>query len=432
MNIKRGVLWGRGMIYLFIIYLPLHIYAQDTTKELPDGTEGVVFAFDPRDTTKTKKREPNDFDGTYSSFKIGLGYIHDFVAYHESKEFRQQMDSAGFNLKPTFKLRDFRILGSGVLKTKRYIAWKFAYMWDGDNEQWLMRESGITIGVPELAGHIFIGRTKEGYSMVKVMNGHSPWTMERQMALDVIPILADGIKYFGYLPKSRLFWNLGAYNDLISEGQKFSTYAWQYDARVGWLPIYNKAKEEVLHTAVNVRYGKPVQGAISLISRPESNPTPQILNTGSFMADHSSHIGAEIYYSKKHFMVGSEVMVHNFYADTANNHRFYGGDIVLTYSFTRAVRPYNTTGSIYGFVPVKKSVFKGGWGEWEGVVRLSYLNLNNRTINGGAFWRITPMVNWYVSKVIRMEFAYGYGVLDRYNQKGAVQFFQSRVQFTIM
>jgi phosphate-selective porin OprO/OprP len=45
--------------------------------------------------------------------------------------------------------------------------------------------------------------------MVKVMNGHSPWGYERQMAIDVIPILADGIKYMGYYPKARVFLNLG-------------------------------------------------------------------------------------------------------------------------------------------------------------------------------------------------------------------------------
>ena len=252
------------------------------------------------------------------------------------------------------------------------------------------------------------------------------------MALDVIPILADGIKYMGYLPRSRLFWNLGAYTDLVSKGQKFSTYTWQYDARVGWLPVYHKEKAEVLHFAVNLRYGRPEDGQISLKSRPESNPTPQIINTGTFSADHSSHVGTELYYSNKGFMIGSELMVHNFYSSSAENHRFYGGDFVVTYSFTHAVRPYNTAGSVYGFVPVKKSIFKGGWGEWEGVVRFSYLDLNNGSIAGGSFWRLTPMVNWYATKVVRMEFIYGYGVLDRYNIKGPVQFFQTRLQLTLM
>ena len=91
-----------------------------------------------------------------------------------------------------------------------------------------------------------------------------------------------------------------------------------------------------------------------------------------------------------------------------------------------------TTGSIFGFVPVTKSVFKGGWGEWEAVLRFSSLDLDDGSIHGGKFWRITPMVNWYMSKAFRTEFIYGYGVLDRYNMKGAVQIFQIRLQLTVM
>lgn len=131
-------------------------------------------------------------------------------------------------------------------------------------------------------------------------------------------------------------------------------------------------------------------------------------------------------------MVGSEFMWHNFYAKQAENHSYFGGDVVVSYFFTNNIRPYTTKGSIYGFVPVKKSVFKGGWGEWEGVLHLSTYNLNDRSIKGGSFWKMTSMVNWYMSRIIRMEFVYGYGVLDRYNIKGGVHFFQSRIQFTVM
>ena len=156
---------------------------------------------------------------------------------------------------------------------------------------------GITIGVPELKGHIFVGRTKEGFSMVKVMNGHSPWGYERQMALDVIPILADGIKWFGMLPKSKIFWNLGYFNDFISKGQSFSTFAWQYVARIGWLPINDPEKKQTLHIAANLRYAKPLDGKMTLKSRPESNNTPQLINTGSFDADHSRSYRGEVYYT---------------------------------------------------------------------------------------------------------------------------------------
>ena len=66
-----------------------------------------------------------------------------------------------------------------------------------------------------------------------------------------------------------------------------------------------------MHIAVNLRYGKPVNGEIALKSRPESNPAPQIINTGTFAADQSTHIGGEVYYSTGRLLLGSEVMVHN-------------------------------------------------------------------------------------------------------------------------
>ena len=113
-------------------------------------------------------------------------------------------------------------------------------MYDAPSGQWFVRETGVMIAVPELWGHLFIGRTKEGTSLNKVMNGYAGWTMERQMALDVFPILADGVKWMGYLPKQRFLWNAGAYGDALSKGQSFSTFKWQLATRLVWLPIYLK------------------------------------------------------------------------------------------------------------------------------------------------------------------------------------------------
>jgi phosphate-selective porin OprO and OprP len=430
-NSKRhSKIFRLSILLLFIFCLHYPAICQEK-KTVPNGTDGLELTVLPSDSS-TKKLPPNEFNGSKATFKIGLGYIHDGVTYSKSKEFNQQLDSAGLVMDPMFKVRDFRVLGSGILKTKRPLSFKFAFMYDGDKETWMVRETGITIGVKELFGNIFIGRTKEGYSMVKVMNGHSPWAAERQMALDVVPILADGIKWFGSLPKSRLFWNLGYFNDIVSEGQGFSTFKWQADARIGWLPFYDKAKHKVLHIATNLRHGAPLGGKITLKSRPESNPSPFIINTGSFAADKSTSIGGEIYYSSGRVLLGSEVMVHKFTGDGSDDHSFSGGDVLVTYFLTKTNRPYNTTASIFGFVNVKKSVFRGGWGEWEAVLKFSTLNLNDNEIHGGKFWRITPMINWYMTRNLRSEFVYGYGIWDRYNLKGAVQFFQYRLQLTVL
>jgi phosphate-selective porin OprO/OprP len=401
-------------------------------KEVPNGTDGLVLEVRDSANLDVKKLPPTEFEGSKASFKIGAGLIYDFTTYSQDDVFKAQMDSGGFNLEPKIKLRDFRVLGSGVFKTKRPISFKFAYMWDGANEAWLVRETGLTIAVPELAGHIFIGRTKEGYSMPKVMNGHSPWTNERQMAVEPIPILADGIKWLGFLPKSRIFWNLGAFADWLSKGQGFSTYEWQFTGRIGWMPIYDPQNRKLIHIATNLRYGKPLNETFTVKARPESNNTPFLISTGAFATDRSTHTGAEVYYSNKRLMLGSEVMVHRYHTPESGYHNFYGGDAVISYFFTNTYRPYKTQGSIYGFVPVRRSVFHGGIGEFEGVLRMSTFNLNDGAIKGGQFWRVTPMINWYMTKVIRFEAIYGYGVLDRYALKGHVHFFETRIQFTIL
>lgn len=43
---------------------------------------------------------------------------------------------------------------------------------------------------------------------------------------------------------------------------------------------------------------------------------------------------------------------------------------------------------------------------------------------------MTPMVNWHLSDDLRLELAYGYGALDRFDLEGGTQFFQSRIQIT--
>ena len=415
---------------LTMLLIQPHIFSQEKEKLVPNGTEGIIDTVDAA-TGKIVNPKANDFDGSISTFRIGMGFIYDFTTYAQNEVFKEQMGIAGIELGPRSKTRDFRILGSGVLKTKRTISWKFAYMWDGDKNTWMVRETGVNIGVPELKGNFFIGRTKEGFSMIKVMNGHSPWGYERQMALDVIPILADGIKYMGYYPKSRVFLNLGYFNNLTSKGQGFATFQQQLVARIGWLPILDPAKNKVLHIATSLRWGKPVDDKMTLKSRPESNPTPQLINTGQFATDHSAHVAGEIYYTNNRLTLGSEVVTHRFYSDSAH-HQFTGGNVFVSYSFTGGTRPYNTGGGIYGFIRVKKGVFKGGLGEIEGVIFASTLNLNSGGIKGGQMWRITPMINWYLTKHLRWEFIYGYGVLDRYNLKGHVQFFESRIQVTLM
>lgn len=408
--------------------------AQQQEDEIHDGTQGEQLEKVTSDSIpeKWKNKRWRLFKGNFSSLKIGVGFLYDYAGYIQDENSRRQMDSAGTPLSSAGEVRDFRILTSGQFKTKRQISWKVGAMFDGATKEWLVRETGIMISVPEFSGSIFIGRTKEGFSLNKVMIGYAGWTMERQMAIDVIPILGDGIKWLGYLPKQRILWNVGAYVDWISHVQAFSTYHWQWVARVGFLPLLSDDHKEVIHLAFNYRYGEPENRNIKLRSRPEASPAPFFMDTKSFNSDYSNHYGLEAYYRSGPFMLGTEVYSHQFQSLSGGNPNFVGGDAAVSYMLTGESRPYYTGTGIFGFVPVNRPVFKGGPGAWEIVVRYSSLDLTSGNITGGKFWRITPMVNWYLSRDVRLELAYGYGVLDRFQLKGATQFFQARIQFTLL
>lgn len=401
------------------------LFCQDSTEVIPDGTQGETITISKHDTLLTLGNW-NEFDGTLSTLKLGGGFLYEYATYIQDDVSKQQ-----FEMEPAFKVRDFRVTMSGKVKVERFLTWKLGIMYDAPSGSWLLRESGVMVGMPELSGHIFVGRTKEGFSLNKVMNGYAGWTMERQMAIDVIPILADGIKWMGFLPKSRLLWNIGVFSDWLSYQQSFSTYAMQFAARIGWLPVYSEDKKTVLHVAVNYRYGEPENGQIRLRSRPEAITAPFFIDTEIFPSQHSNHFGGEIYFSSGPLMFGTEFYQHQFSSPQTDNPLLQGGEVVAMYIMTGESRPYSTVSGIYGFVPVNKSVFDGGPGAWEIVLRYSTLDLDGGTITGGKFWRITPMINWYLSPNIRLELTYGYGVLNRFNLEGVTQFFQSRIQFML-
>jgi phosphate-selective porin OprO/OprP len=139
-------------------------------------------------------------------------------------------------------------------------------------------------------------------------------------------------------------------------------------------------------------------------------------------------LGYEAYYRPKRWLFGSEYWWVNVSSTAKNDPVFHGGDFVATYLFNDATRAYNTMGGYFRPVYPKRSVFDGGPGAWEAVLRYSYIDLNSKSVQGGTFSRITPMVNWYLSNNVRLELAYGYGHLNRFDLHGNTQFFQSRIQ----
>jgi phosphate-selective porin OprO and OprP len=369
----------------------------------------------------------NEYEGPISTLRFGFGLLVDFSAYRQDHDSEQQ-----FAMDEDVGVRDSRLLFRGRFQTKRPFSWTVGYMYDGADDEWRFRQTGFKIGFPEAKGSLFIGRTKEGYSMIKVMTGYHPWTQERSPGLDAfVPILADGIKWMGYFPQRRVFYSVGLYDDELSNRETFSTYHNSVVTRVGWLPIASVEKKTVWHVAVMGRTGKPDDGDIRFRSRPEDSLAPYFVETPEIPSDRAATIGAETYYRKGPWLLGGEYDLQTVDATTGADATFHAGDVVAVWLITGETRGYNAREGYFDAVSPERTVFRGGPGAWEAVLHLSYIDLDDGAYQGGKLWRVTPMVNWHLSDHVRLELVYGYSVLDRFDFQGQTQFFQSRLQFTL-
>jgi phosphate-selective porin OprO/OprP len=363
-----------------------------------------------------------------TTLRIGGGVLVDFAAYDQDSASRLQFG----RIASIGKLRDGRVLLGGRFRMKRPVTWQTGVMYDVPTKSWLFRQTGVMVAVPEIWSHFFIGRAKEGFSLNKVMVGYDGWSMERMPYGDAtIPLLADGIKWLGITPDRHWFWNLGLFTDVLSEGQTFSSYNHQFVLRAGWDPIINDSSGTLLHLGMNFRTGAVNNDTFQLRSKPEAFPAPYFIDTGKFPAEHASAFGPEVYFRPGRVLVGGEYYWQKVQSSQTGNPWFHGGEMVVTWLTTGETRSFNTVGNYFRSVSPDKTVIQGGPGAWETVLKVSYANLTNSTLQGGKLWRMTPMLNWHMTDNLRLEFAYGTAWLNRFGLKSVTQFVQSRMQFEL-
>jgi phosphate-selective porin OprO/OprP len=413
------------MLIALVVFTPARSHAQASTADSDSTIDTKVEAGgEELEAPSQRLLKWNELDGPVTTLRFGFGFLVDGVSYLQDHNSKKQ-----FDLEPDFGLRDFRLLLKGKFKTNRPLSWTLGYMYDGSDEHWHFRQTGIMVGVPELRGSFFVGRTKEGFSLIKVMTGYYIWGVERAPTNDAfVPILADGIKYMGYFPGPRLFVNLGAYDDRLYENEKFATADKQVVVRLGWHPVLSEDKGKVWQVAVMRREFKPDDGKIQPRSRPEAYLAPYFLDAGKFDSDHGRTTGVESFYRAGSWMLGGEYDWQQLDDDTEGGHAlFHGGTISVVKEITGETRPYNVASSYFEAIVPKRSVFDGGTGNLEATLTYTYTDFDSGRFHGGKFWRISPMIHWNMSYNLRLSLEYGYGKLDRFGLDGATQFLQFRI-----
>ena len=417
---------------LFALMLPAAAHSQSpamaaATASDPSLDTTLDAAEADGDLPKRSFTSWNQYEGPYFSIRVGGGFLADTADYVQDSPSKRQ-----FDLGDVDGLRDFRVIAKGQLKFIPHLTYTLGYMYEEKKRQWRFRQTGLMYEIPQLFGSIFIGRTKEGFSTSKIMVGYQGWTNERAAINDaLLPILADGIKWTGSVPSGKFVYNLGWFNDTRSEGESFNRNDRQFAVRAVWLPFTGTDKG-VLHLALEARFAAANDGFLQYRSRPESfESKAYVIDTGKFPAQSATTVGIETYYRPGPFTFGMEYFFNQVASREEHDPFFHGGEAFVSYLLTGETKPYNLRGAYFERTSPASSVFEGGSGAWEVVLRYSYADLDSQNIQGGKFWRITPMLNWYLSENVRLEFVTGYGVADRFGTRGAILFGQTRLQLQL-
>ena len=122
---------------------------------------------------------------------------------------------------------------------------------------------------------------------------------------------------------------------------------------------------------------------------------------------------------------------------TTGNPRFNGFYLSGSYFLTGEHRNYNRSLGIFtGITPTRDfHLLDEGWGALEMACRFSYVDLNDKGINGGKKSNLTLGRNWYFNEKTRFMFNYIHArVTDRHDpsiDNGRANIFQMRFQYSI-
>jgi phosphate-selective porin OprO/OprP len=379
----------------------------------------------PDPSTVTSKKIYH-YENRYFSLALGGGALVDYNRFWQDEDSESQLD-----LRADSAIRDLRLLVYGRLYWD-WLSYTAGYAYVGSADEWRWRQSGIKIQIDALNGFLFLGRTKEGFSTNKFNTGYYGWFNERPAVNDAfIPILADGARWTGTAWCNRIVYNIGGFADVVSDVESFNKNDWQFAGRVVWLPLGGDPETQLLHVALEGRYAGANDGMLQYKSKPEAFIAPDAVDTGLFPARRSTTGGVETYYVRGPLSMGLELFGNWVSSKSADDPFFHGGELFAAYMFTGETHPYKATTATFQDVKPKKTFFEGGWGAWELAMRLSYVDLDSGTITGGRLVRYNALVNWYLTESLRLEAAYGYGALDRFDLMGNTHFLMTRFQFQV-
>jgi phosphate-selective porin OprO/OprP len=249
--------------------------------------------------------------------------------------------------------------------------------------------------------------------------------MERGLPAVFFPGRNMGAMLSGNLLEDRLLWQVGGFRDTDDSGFAFDSWGdEQVDiaTRLAGAPIYANEGAQVLHLGGSYIH-RFLDDTVRWRERPEANLAQRFVDTqnsfaagGDIPANNADILNLELAgvlgpFSAQTEWTGSWVQGDHGQGDVD----FWGIYVEASWFLTGEHKNYDLGNGRFGRIKPKANFdpADGGWGAWEIAARYSYLDLDDRNIEGGVLWDVTAGVNWYLYPNFRWMLNYVHGDVRR-------------------
>jgi phosphate-selective porin OprO/OprP len=232
---------------------------------------------------------------------------------------------------------------------------------------------------------------------------------------------ALGIATYNWSENERATWSAGVYRPATNVfGVALNKF--EYGGRVTALPVYEVDGGRLVHVGFGTLDGEIVENQLRVRARPElrNGPgfaVPVLADTGEIPGHLQYTLAPEFAAVYGSFTVQAE-WAGQFLTNAVVNNQpqgtvFYqGGYVEALYFLTGEVSQYDKHDGTFGRV-IPRSNFhwkRGddccGSGAWQVGVRFSYLNLNDKAVQGGQLYDWTAGINWYLNPNMKVQLNY--------------------------
>lgn len=420
-----------GVLLSLCMWLgPIRVLAQAS---LPPEAPKPPFE-SPKAPSVAAEKPWNHWDNKLFSTVLVFEPIADLAGIFQDEESKKQ--SGDQPIKGAWRAE--RVMFVGAIKFKNPVLYTLGWNFNGfeanRGERWSNMDVRFDIPVSKL-GTLKVGRQKIGMSQEWYMAGDNMVFMERSSTdIAFIPQRNIGVMLTNtYGAKKRGMWLAGWFNDWFANHNKFRENGNQYTGRVSYLPVDRNNGDTIVQIASAVYYREAQKGNLRFRSRPEVNEFSYFIDTKDIAADHSTTTQVETTVIRgPNLFFGAADFTPVASAKTGNPFFFgwyAGASRVLTgerRSFNRDLGAYSSVKPRASFSPSDHY-----WGAIEVGGRFTYTDLTSGTIDGGRISRYTAAVSWYPAGTWRLEFNYGFSVLERAGMTGHGHGISGRIQWVL-